>query len=99
MEITKEAIEIAKDILNGNTILTPKKVAKFILLSGYPEIVDVFIHINGEEVDPFNDEDEYEENVYYFESSSDDVYRITYDELKRITRVFIQQEIERKVYR
>jgi hypothetical protein len=96
-EANKEAISLAKEILKEEIELTPYVVAKFIKLSGY-ENLEVFIFVSDTEKDPFNDEDEYEENIYYILYETGDAIRVNYGEFERLLRTYIEIELERGIY-
>jgi len=88
-----EAVKLAKGLLNEEIEMTPYSVAKFNILAGYPN-VEVFAHAS-EDDDPFIDEGEYEENIYYYLYETGDVIRVTYEELKRLMKVVIKYELDR----
>lgn len=92
-----EALELSKSILSKSVEITPLVVGKFLVLFSYPDI-EVFIHTDDGNDDPFNNEDEYEENIYYILYETGDVVRVTNDELDRLIKVYIKDEIERGIY-
>ncbi len=86
-----EAVKLAKGLLNEEIEMTPYYVAKFNVLAGYPN-VEVFAHTDAD--DPFIDEGEYEENIYYYLNETGDVIRVILEELERLLIAIIKFEID-----
>jgi len=91
-----ESLKLAKGILEEKIEVTPFTVAKFTYLYGYPE-VEVFAHSFDEE-DPFDDESEYEENIYYFIYETGDIIRVDYEVLEEMMKEAIKFELGRGLY-
>lgn len=88
-EANAKALKLAKEILSEEEELTPGIVAEFLDLSGYPDI-EVFIHTTDGDEDPFNYEDEYEDNIYYYLFETGDITRVDYEELTRLAEVHVE---------
>lgn len=69
----------------------------FTALSEFNDL-EVFIRTSESEKNPFNNEFDYEENIYYYLYETGDIIRVTHEELDRLMKVFIEIEIERGIY-
>lgn len=96
-EANIEALKLAKNVLTEKAELTPYVVAKFTALSGFNDL-EVFIRTSESEKNPFNNEFDYEENIYYNLYETGDIIRVTYEEFDRLMKIFIEIEIGRGRY-
>lgn len=91
-----EAVRLAKGLLTREIKVTPYIVAKFNALAGYPN-VEIFAHSTDND-DPFNTEEDYKENIYYYLYETGTVIRVTFQELERLIKIVIENELERGLY-